>query len=213
MKLIVGLGNPGPQYAATRHNVGFMVVDRLMARHAVTGEKTKFHAQCVEANLKGERVLLLKPVTFMNRSGLAVGEAANFYKLPPMDVMVVVDDTALPVGALRLRAGGSAGGHNGLSDIQRALATSQYPRLRLGVGAPMIDGHPIPQADYVLGAFDDDQAALLRPALDRAVDAIETWLTEGLDIAMTRHNTPRNLEEKPVESDRRPPRRRDDSPN
>lgn len=189
MKLIVGLGNPGSEYAGTRHNVGFMVVERLARRHHLGGAKTKFHAGVLEGRVGGDRAMLMQPTTFMNRSGLAVGQAMAFYKLDPSDLMVVVDDTALPLGSIRMRAGGSAGGHNGLSDIERALGTAQYPRLRVGVGAPVIHDRRIRQADYVLGRFFEEEQADLERAIDSSCDAIETWTARGIDIAMTNHNT------------------------
>ena len=188
MKLIVGLGNPGRQYAATRHNVGFLVVDRLARPHGLSGAKTKFHAGVIEGVIAEQRVMLMQPTTYMNRSGLAVGEAAGFYKLEASDVMVVVDDTALPVGQIRLRAGGSSGGHNGLADIERALGTRQYPRLRVGVGEPRVGEHRIPQRDYVLSPFGEDQRRPIDDAIEQACDGVEIWLREGIDLAMTRSN-------------------------
>ena len=193
MKLIVGLGNPGSEYARTRHNAGFMVLEHLAARHGLAGAKpkAKFHSAMLEGAIAGSRCVLLQPMTYMNRSGLAVGEAVTFYKLgwrddsALRDLMVVVDDLALPAGRLRLRAEGSAGGHNGLADIERALSSSAYPRLRVGIDAP----GQVPQVDYVLGAFTAGQMANLEPALDRACDAIECWITAGIDEAMTRYNT------------------------
>jgi PTH1 family peptidyl-tRNA hydrolase len=188
MKLVVGLGNPGKEYHETRHNAGFMVLDRLARRHGLSGAKEKFHAGVLEGRIRNEQVLLMQPTTYMNRSGLAVGEATRFYRLPNESVMVVVDDIALPVGSIRLRASGSPGGHNGLADIQRALASGEYPRLRVGIGAPMIDGHKIPQREYVLGAFTAEQRKALDPALDLAAQAIECWVTDGLAAAMNRYN-------------------------
>lgn len=185
MRLIVGLGNPGPEYVATRHNAGFMVVDRLARRHAAGADRAMFHGLVMDGQVAGARCLLLKPMTYMNRSGQSVGEAVGFYKLDPAaDVLVVVDDVALPAGRIRLRAGGSAGGHNGLTDIERALGTREYPRLRIGIDSP----GRVPQRDYVLGRFSPDQVKLLEPALDAACDAIECWITDGIDKAMTRYN-------------------------
>lgn len=188
MKLIVGLGNPGSEYAGTRHNVGFMVVDRLAQRHGLAGARTKFHAGVIEGAIASQRVLLMQPTTFMNRSGLAVGEAARFHKLEPADLMIVADDTALPLGAIRLRASGSPGGHNGLADVQRAMGTADYPRLRVGIGAPLINGRRIDQADYVLSRFGEEERGELARAIEKSCDAIETWLGRGIDIAMTNHN-------------------------
>jgi PTH1 family peptidyl-tRNA hydrolase len=188
MKLIVGLGNPGNEYRSTRHNVGFMVVDRLAQRHGLAGARTKFHAGVIEGAIGNERVMLMQPTTFMNRSGLAVGEAARFHKLEPTDLVVVVDDFALPLGGIRLRAGGSAGGHNGLADVQRAIGSAEYPRLRVGIGAPVINDRRIDQADYVLSRFGDEEQGELMRTIEKSCDAIETWLARGIDIAMTKHN-------------------------
>ncbi len=191
MKLIVGLGNPGPQYAGTRHNAGFMAIDALARRHGLAGERAKFHALTLEGAIPAQgqlhRVALLKPITFMNRSGLAVNDARAFFKIEPKDILILVDDIALPTGQLRLRASGSPGGHNGLKDLEQALGTRDYPRLRIGIDRP--PGR-IAQVDYVLGRFTDEQHDALGPALVRACDAIETWLAEGIDLAMTKHNAP-----------------------
>lgn len=186
MKLIAGLGNPGSQYDKTRHNVGFVVLDSLARRYA-PGEvaKARFHGAAVEGMIGDEKVLLLKPLTYMNRSGMAVAEAVRFYKLDPaQQVLVIVDDLALPCGAVRLRGEGGAGGHNGLSDIQQKLGTDRYARLRIG-----IDRDPmIPQSEYVLGRFRPDQLELLEPALDQAADAAACWAAHGLTEAMNRYN-------------------------
>lgn len=184
MKLIVGLGNPGREYDQTRHNAGFMVVDRLSSRHSLGPARAKFHAGVIEGRIAGERVMLMQPTTFMNRSGLAVGEAARFHKLEPSDVLVVVDDVALPVGTIRMRASGSAGGHNGLSDIERVLTTRDYPRLRIGIDPP----GRAPQKDYVLSRFTRSQLQALEPAMDQACDAIESYLTHGIDKTMSLFN-------------------------
>ncbi|MEE9212678.1 MAG: aminoacyl-tRNA hydrolase [Phycisphaeraceae bacterium] len=184
MRLIVGLGNPGSQYARTRHNVGFMVVDRLAARHDLSGRRVKFHAGVLEGRIHGQRCVLMQPTTYMNRSGLAVREAVGFYQLDPQRMLVIVDDTALPCGTIRLRAGGSAGGHNGLSDIECVLNTSNYPRLRIGVDPP----GPVPQADYVLRRFTPAQLEQVEPALEHACDAIECWLVDDIERVMSRYN-------------------------
>jgi len=186
MKLVVGLGNPGPAYEGTRHNVGFDVIARLARRYA-PGEtaRSKFHGVLVEAVIDTEKVLLLQPTTFMNLSGTAVAEALRFYKLDVADdLLVLVDDVALPCGQIRLRASGGAGGHNGLSDIQQKLGTDAYPRLRIGIDRP----GQIPQKDYVLGKFRPDQRELVDPSLDEAADAVACWAGEGLADAMNRFN-------------------------
>jgi len=184
MKLIFGLGNPGRQYAGTRHNAGFMVLERLANRHALSGVKQKFHSAVLDGRIADTRCMLFEPQTYMNRSGLAVAEAAKFYSLEPSELLIVVDDVSLPCGTIRLRAEGSAGGHNGLSDIEKALGTRQYPRLRIGIDSP----GRASQVDYVLGKFSPDQQKAIDPALDDACDAIETWLREGIDKAMSLYN-------------------------
>lgn len=185
MKLIVGLGNPGNEYAKTRHNAGFMALDRLASRHELANAKTKFHSGMLDGQIAGCRCILLQPMTFMNRSGLAVGEAVQFYKLDPqVDLLVIVDDVALPLGQIRLRQEGGPGGHNGLADIERVLGAPAYPRLRIGIDPP----GRVPQSDYVLGRFTKSQFDQLDPALDRACNAIESWLTDGIDKAMSVHN-------------------------
>ena len=187
MKLIVGLGNPGLEYAKTRHNAGFMALERLANRHglATGGVKHKFHAGVLEGRIADHKVMLMQPMTYMNRSGLAVGEAAAFYKLEPQDILIVVDEVALDVGTLRLRASGSPGGHNGLKDLERALGTRDYPRLRLGVGPKPAR---VPQVDFVLGRFTDEQLDELDFTLGKACDCIESWLEEGIELAMTKFN-------------------------
>lgn len=188
MKLIVGLGNPGSDYAKTRHNAGFMAVDRIARRHGLGDAKTKFHAGVLEGSVAGHKVMLMQPMTYMNRSGLSIGEAARFYKLDTEDLIVLVDETALPVGTIRIRPRGTAGGHNGLADIQRALGTSEYPRLRIGVGEPVVNERRIAKKDYVLGNFTDDEQTVLDRTLNTVADATETWIARGIDAAMNRYN-------------------------
>lgn len=198
MKLIVGLGNPGREYAATRHNVGFEVLDRLATKIGLIAKeadfdrtaRTNFDGLALDgpATLPGarqERLMLLKPMTYMNLSGRSVQAAKAFYQLSDADLMIVLDDIALPCGKIRLRPAGSTGGHNGLRDIERALGTSAYPRLRVG-----IDPAPprVPQKDYVLGRFSEEQRKALSPALDRAAEALLTWIDKGMDAAMNRFN-------------------------
>jgi len=184
MKLIIGLGNPGNEYVKTRHNAGFMALERLANRHGLSSVKHKFHAGVLEGRINLHKVMLMQPMTFMNRSGLAVGEATAFYKCEPQDVLILVDDIALDCGQLRLRATGSAGGHNGLTSVEQALGTRDYPRLRIGIDPR----GRIPQVDYVLGRFTEPQLEALEPALYRACDCIEAWLADGIENAMTRFN-------------------------
>jgi PTH1 family peptidyl-tRNA hydrolase len=188
MKLIVGLGNPGSEYERTRHNAGFLALDRVASRHAGSAlPRSKFSGVVIEASLAGEKVVLFKPLNYMNRSGSPVAEMVNFYKLAPGDdLLVLVDDYALPLGSIRLRAEGSAGGHNGLSDIERALGTSKYPRLRIGVDPPPATYDD--PADWVLGRFSREESSRLEPALDRTVEAVEVFVTKGIAAAMNRFN-------------------------
>ena len=185
MKIVVGLGNPGPTYVGTRHNVGFDVVDILAMGPGGGKFQRRFDADVAEGLEGLEKVLYAKPLTFMNLSGRCVRAALDFYKLTPADVLVICDDVNLPLGQLRMRPGGSAGGHNGLKDIERMLGTSEYPRLRIGIDPP-----PPPMAgkDYVLGRFTAEQRQKVDPALDRAVSAIVSWMESGITTAMNRFN-------------------------
>ncbi len=192
MKFIVGLGNPGSKYNRTRHNVGFDVLDRI-ARQLAPGEPatTKFDGVVVEAMLGGEKVLLIKPQTFMNRSGQVVKQALSFYKADPtVDVLIIVDDIHLPCGTIRLKDNGTAGGHNGLSDITNHLGDGKWSRLRIGVDEPGL----IPQADYVLGKFTPEQQEVIEPALSKAVNAAITWIQSGIGEAMNTFNETLNSE-------------------
>ena len=184
--LLVGLGNPGDQYENTRHNVGFMVADELAERARIPVQKLKYKALTNTATVGGQKVLIMKPVTYMNLSGEAVRQAADFYKIPPERVLVVSDDTALAVGRLRIRKGGSAGGHNGLKNIILHLGTDQFPRLRLGVGEKP---HPdYDMADWVLGKFQGEDKKAMDAAVKRAADAVECILSQGLDRGMNKFN-------------------------
>ena len=184
--LVVGLGNVGDKYENTRHNVGFEVADELADRARVPIQKLKYRALTNTVEIGGEKVLLMKPVTYMNLSGEAVGEAARFFKVPADHVLVISDDVALPVGKLRLRRSGSAGGHNGLKNIIQHLGTDQFPRVKVGVG-----GKPHPDydmADWVLGKFQGEDRKAMDAAVKRAADAVECLLREGMDRAMSRYN-------------------------
>ncbi len=190
MKIVVGLGNPGIEYDRTRHNVGFDAIDRLARRTvdpSASTARARFGGSCLEATVGSERVLLLKPLTYMNRSGQSVGEAVRFHKLDASrDLLVLVDDLALPCGAIRIRPDGSPGGHNGLGDIERALGTDRYPRLRIGIDAP----GRVPQKDYVLGKFRPDQQPAVEAGIEDAVKATLCWIESGLETAMNRFNRP-----------------------
>jgi peptidyl-tRNA hydrolase, PTH1 family len=214
MKLIVGLGNPGAQYAKTRHNAGFMVVDALLAKHAAgIVPKSRFAAVCVEATVAGERCVLLKPTTFMNRSGQSVAEALRFFKLSPAsELLVIVDELYLPTGTVRLKPGGGTAGHNGLASIDQLLPSEDgskpdYPRLRVGIGLQSAGdsaggGKPafIEQSDFVLGRFAPDEEPLLATAIARSVEAVEAFASKGLTMAMNLVNAPPAREKPPREN-------------
>lgn len=182
--LIVGLGNPGRRYENNRHNVGFMAVDRLAAAHNVSSSKVQHKALTADARIAGRQVILAKPQTYMNLSGDAVGPLANYYRIPAANVLVIYDELDLPFGTLRLRQKGGAGGHKGMHSIIQHLGQG-FPRLRLGIGRP--PGRMDPAA-YVLQDFTRDELPILNELLDEAVRAVETYLREGIESAMSRHN-------------------------
>lgn len=193
MKLVVGLGNPGTQYERTRHNAGYMAVDLFAQKHSATNFRVAHEGYMADVLLGGEKILLLKPTTYMNLSGRSVASAMSYYKIGLEDLLIIVDDIALPCGAIRLRPGGSPGGHNGLRDIERATANvaategkkpGDYARLRIGVDAP----GRVPQVTYVTASFTEEQKPLMEQSLKRAADAIGVWATEGLSTAMNRFN-------------------------
>ena len=184
--LLVCLGNPGDQYENTRHNAGFMVADELADRLNVPVQRLKFRALTNTVTLGGRKVLLMKPMTYMNLSGEAVHEAASFYKIPPERVLVVSDEVALPPGTIRVRKNGSAGGHNGLKNIIQHLGTDQFPRIKVGVGAPGQAGYDV--VDWVIGRPLGEDQKVLMEALDRAGDAAEVLISQGSDRAMNRFN-------------------------
>jgi PTH1 family peptidyl-tRNA hydrolase len=185
MKLVVGLGNPGSKYEGTRHNIGFAVLDYLASAPFVGKWRQRFQGEVTEAVLGLEQVLLLKPQTFMNLSGRSVREAMDFYKVGLADVLVVCDDIALPLGKLRVRAQGSHGGNNGLRSIQEMLGTTEYPRLRIGVGSP---GEYLDAADHVLSRFKPAERRAVEDAVAKAAEAVAIWVEHGIDVCMNRVN-------------------------
>ena len=184
--IVVGLGNPGSQYASTRHNMGFLTVDKLAEVQKFSFNKLRFKAWTGTFSCGGEKILVMKPQTYMNLSGEAVGEAARFFKVPADHILVISDDISLPVGKLRIRGSGSAGGHNGLKNIIAHLGTDQFPRIKVGVGIPQQEGYDI--VDWVIGKPNKDEQALLIPALNRAVDAIPYLIQNGVQKAMNEFN-------------------------
>lgn len=191
--LAVFLGNPGLRYEGTRHNAGFMTADALARKKNVSINRARFRALTATCPIGDETVMLMKPQTYMNLSGEAVGQAARFYKIPADHVLVVSDDITLPIGALRIRTKGSAGGHNGLKNIISVLGTEEFPRIRLGVGTPP---HPdYDTVDWVLSVFRDQDAVDMAAAAARAADAVECFIAQGPEKAMNLYSQkkiPRN---------------------
>ena len=183
MLVVLGLGNPGRRYVRTRHNVGFRVVEALARRWEVEVRRRKFLARVGEAARGGRRVLLVKPGTYMNASGRSARAALDFYRLGPEELCVVSDDVNLPLGRLRVRRSGSAGGHRGLESVAVSLGTDCFGRLRVGVGAPRGDPR-----DYVLSTFSTEESDAAEAAVERAASAVECWLEEGIERCMNRYN-------------------------
>jgi peptidyl-tRNA hydrolase, PTH1 family len=184
MKVIVGLGNPGSKYHGTRHNVGFAVVDLLAEGGGAGRFQSRFQAQVAELHEGGEKLLLVKPETFMNLSGWAVRQVVDFYQAPLTDLLVVCDDINLPLGKLRFRARGTHGGHNGLRDIQQHLGTTEYARLRIGVDAPPEDG----AVDHVLGRFRPSERPVIEDAIRLAAQGVVVWVAQGIEACMNQYN-------------------------
>jgi len=186
LHLIVGLGNPGAEYAKTRHNAGFLLADLLADRWRAEWRATKrFHSRVARTEHEGRKVLLCEPQTFMNSSGEAVGAMVGFYRLPLTAIVVAMDDADLPLGEIRLRSRGSSGGHHGLESIEQHLGSREFARLRIGIGRA--DGAR-EITDYVLGRFDATDAATMKKVLARAAEQVECWLANGIQKAMSRFN-------------------------
>lgn len=206
MKLIAGLGNPGSEYVATKHNVGFMLVDALAKQIGTENWKTKQDALVAEAHIGAEKVLLVKPLTYMNDSGRAIGPLLSWYKMPPEDLVVLHDDMDIPVGAVRLRKKGSAGGHNGMKSILYHVQEENFPRVRVGIGRPP-QGWTVIR--HVLSPFSAEDRPRIEAAIEYLVPAVMCIVTDGVDLAMNRFNPVKRkklsevsdtsaLEEKPV---------------
>ena len=186
MKIIAGLGNPTDQYKGTRHNIGYMVMDRLIKSTGIELNRHRFHALCGLGFIGGERVLLMKPLTYMNRSGESIREAVDFYKVDPEDILVIYDDISLEPGLLRIRGKGSAGGHNGMKNIISHLGDDAFIRVRVGVGAKPSQEADL--ADYVLGRPAGEDKELLEEAVERAARAVACIVEEGAERAMNEFN-------------------------
>lgn len=186
MYIIAGLGNPGSKYENTRHNIGWLALDELAKAHGVSADRMKFHALTAQCVIAGQKVLLMKPTTYMNNSGEAIEEARSFYKIPTGNVIVLSDDINLAPGKLRIRRKGSAGGHNGLKSIIQCMGTDDFPRIRLGVGAKT---HPdMELADYVLGKFPKEEQKAIEEALKNAAHAAELIVENDINEAMNLYN-------------------------
>jgi PTH1 family peptidyl-tRNA hydrolase len=185
--LVAGLGNPGNDYAGTRHNIGFLLVESLAAQWRLEWKvERKFHSRLARQEGVPRKIILCQPQTFMNASGEAIGALARFYQLPVERMLIAVDDADLPLGQIRLRAEGSSGGHHGLESIEGQLGTRQYSRLRLGIGRRAEDGREI--ANYVLGRFTAGEREIVEATLARASRQVECWLTDGVQMAMNQFN-------------------------
>jgi len=183
VKCIIGLGNPGKKYANTKHNLGFNVVAKIAEKLRVTAQKEKFKALFAKTVYKGESVILMQPLTYMNKSGLSVREVVNFYNLDLEDIMIIYDDKDFDIGQIRIRKKGSAGGHNGVQSIIDALGSSEFPRMRIGIGSPEHD-----QISYVLSKFDEDEQETIDKVIDIASDAAIYSISNTLDNTMNKYN-------------------------
>ncbi len=203
MKVIAGLGNPGRRYRDTRHNAGFAAIDEIVRRCGLTFDTFSPVSMIARVAMNGERVLLVKPLTFMNLSGRSVSEVTRYYRVAPADLLVVTDDANLPLGNLRARARGSAGGHNGLRSIIESLGTEEFPRLRIGVGR---GDERRDLADHVLARFEADEASAVSAAVARAAEAIELFVREDVERVMNEFNrNPEGVDAGTDESDRSEP--------
>ncbi|MBQ7793374.1 MAG: aminoacyl-tRNA hydrolase [Clostridia bacterium] len=187
MYIIAGLGNPGREYEMTRHNIGFHFIDYFADKYKVKVSKLKYKGLWGEANIGGEKVLLIKPQTYMNLSGECIGEFCSFFKIPPQNVIIISDDVSLNCGNIRIRTKGSAGGHNGLKSIIQHLSSDEFMRVKIGVGSCEDKG--IELADYVLGRFSKSEIPVLEDSIIRAAAACELIISGKTDMAMNRYNS------------------------
>ncbi|KAB2834668.1 MAG: aminoacyl-tRNA hydrolase [Candidatus Brocadia sp.] len=184
MKILVGLGNPGEKYLKTRHNFGFMVIDRLAWHLETECSQKKFQSFFGKKTVEAEEVVLIKPQTFMNMSGVAVKEAVAFYKCALQELMIVCDDLDLPLGKIRLRRNGGCGGHRGLESIANSLGTSEFPRLKIGIGRPLTRE----ASNYVLSPFSGDEESEAQESVEKACQVLKTWIFEGIEACMNKFN-------------------------
>ena len=186
MYLVVGLGNPGRDYVGTRHNIGFEAADAICAKYDIKLNKEKFRAVFGEGYIGGDKVIVTKPQTFMNLSGESVREIRDWYKIEDENIIVIYDDISLPIGKLRIREKGSAGGHNGIKNIIYQIGTDIFPRIKIGIGAPEHSDYDI--KDYVLGRFSDEEVKILIQSVIRAAEAVEELIVRGSKSAMNKFN-------------------------
>jgi PTH1 family peptidyl-tRNA hydrolase len=191
MKIIIGLGNPGRGYEHNRHNIGFHCINHIGRKHSIQVKKNRCQSQVGSGMIGGEEVLLVKPKTYVNRSGDAVGKLLKEFKAKPQDVIVICDDLNLPLGKLRIRSSGSAGGHNGLKSIIASIISEDFPRIRIGIGRPLSEGEL--QSDdavieHVLGDFLPDERETMKTAVNRAAEAVECLISDGITSAMNKYN-------------------------
>ncbi len=184
MYLVVGLGNPGEKYDRTRHNVGFDIINLCESKYNFSINRTKFRGMYGETTIAGEKVIFLKPQTFMNLSGDSIREIANFYKIPTENIIIIYDDISLEVGRIRIKEKGSSGGHNGIKSIISQMATQEFPRIKVGVGQPNED-----LVEFVLGRFSKEEREIIRKTFDVAVEAVEVIISKGVQEAMNRFNS------------------------
>ena len=185
MRIIIGLGNPGKDYEKTRHNAGFRVIDLLCEKYEIQTTRMKFHSMIGEGRIAGEKVLLVKPTTYMNNSGQAVREIVSYYQLEPKDIVVFSDDIDIPFGTLRIKRKGSAGGHNGLKSVIYHLQSDEFPRIKLGVGKKR-EGEDL--ADFVLGRFSQNEQEVMDTLIEMATESLEVLIKDGEDKAMSEYN-------------------------
>ncbi len=196
MYVIAGLGNPGRKYEHTRHNMGFITIDRLAEKHSIKVDKLKFKALVGEGRIAGQKVLLVKPQTYMNLSGESIRQVMRFYKLETENLIVIYDDIDIELGALRIRKFGSAGTHNGMKSVVYQLNSDRFPRIRIGIGSGNPGGD---LADFVIGGFTKEEVPILEETVDKAVNAVECIIGSGTDIAMNRYNTKKKPKQKKEE--------------
>jgi len=188
MKIAVGIGNPGRRYDRTRHNVGYRVIEKLARYHGAAAPKEQFDSLLQDVLVDGEKLVLLRPLTYVNLSGSAVRRTADWYRCPIDDLIVICDDMNLPLGRLRVRRAGSSGGHNGLESLIQHLGTTAFARVRVGIGSPP---PPMAGVDYVLGRFTEEEEPVIEAACNNAASAVITWVRRGIDECMSRHNSPK----------------------